>query len=89
MRYVTVLALAAVLGTAGLAHAQDACGRLWYQRNAIFKDAGYCFQTSRAIRAFGNAGCQYDSQDEVPLTRGERRQVARLQAQEDRYGCRD
>jgi YARHG domain len=30
--------------------------QLWYQRNRDFKDAGYCFRTSRAIRMYGNAG---------------------------------
>lgn len=92
MRRLT-LVVAAVLGTAGLiqtqALAQDACGRLWYQRNAIYKDAGYCFHTGRGIRAFGNAGCQYDDEADVPLSRGERRQVAGLQAREEQYGCRD
>ncbi|HRY02252.1 MAG TPA: YARHG domain-containing protein, partial [Beijerinckiaceae bacterium] len=26
------------------AYAQS-CGELWYERNAIYKDAGYCFKT--------------------------------------------
>jgi hypothetical protein len=29
------------------------CGELWYERNAIFAEKGYCFQTRRAIRVFG------------------------------------
>jgi YARHG domain len=36
------------------------CSDLWKERNSIFKEAGYCFKTSRAQRYFGNAGCQYD-----------------------------
>jgi hypothetical protein len=29
------------------------CYQLWYERNAIFARKGYCFETRRAIRAFG------------------------------------
>ena len=53
------LALAAALSFAGAggAAAQDAsamsCGELWYARNAIYAEAGYCFRTGRAISVFG------------------------------------
>jgi YARHG domain len=33
------------------------CPELWFHRNSIFKSAGYCFHTPRAIRVFGNAWC--------------------------------
>ena len=42
--------------------------QLWYQRNRMFKAAGYCFHTPLAIRFFGNAGCSHDSQYELPLS---------------------
>jgi YARHG domain len=32
------------------------CGQLWYERNAIFAEYGYCFKTDQAISAFG-PGC--------------------------------
>jgi hypothetical protein len=58
-----VLALATIgllLETGGLAMAQNyrgqSCSQLWYARNAIYADAGYCFKTARAIRVFGR-GC--------------------------------
>jgi YARHG domain len=35
-------------------------------RNSIFKAAGFCFKTSRGIGAFGNAGCLYDNEYDVP-----------------------
>jgi hypothetical protein len=44
------------------------CEQLWFGRNSIFKVAGYCFKTARAIAAFGNAGCVYDEVDMVPLS---------------------
>ncbi|HJZ43712.1 MAG TPA: YARHG domain-containing protein [Hyphomicrobiaceae bacterium] len=41
------------------ARAQDyaamSCGQLWYERNSIYAEYGYCFQTEQAIRAFGPA----------------------------------
>lgn len=63
------------------------CEELWYARNAIYKEAGYCFRTARAIRAFGNAGCQYDNMGAVPLSPGQRAAVADLQRQERYQGC--
>ena len=40
-----------------LANATDyssmSCYDLWYARNAIFADEGYCFKTQRAINVFG------------------------------------
>jgi YARHG domain len=44
------------------------CEQLWFGRNSIFKEAGYCFKTPRAISAFGNAGCQYDDINAVRLS---------------------
>ena len=69
------------------AYAQS-CGDLWYERNAIYKDAGYCFKTSRGIRAFGNAGCQYDNMNDVPLSANSRARVAEIVRMERDYGCR-
>lgn len=44
------------------------CDQLWFGRNSIYKEAGYCFKTPRAIAAFGNAGCQYDDINDVRLS---------------------
>ena len=32
------------------------CRQLWYERNKIYADNGFCFNTARARRQFG-AGC--------------------------------
>jgi hypothetical protein len=80
-------ATGALLLAASEAQAQS-CGDLWYRRNSIFKEAGYCFKTGRAIRAFGNAGCQYDEEADVPLSPRQRRIVASIQAEERDLGCR-
>jgi hypothetical protein len=34
-------------------YANLSCGQLWYERNRIFAEHGYCFQTPQAIEAFG------------------------------------
>ena len=65
------------------AQAQGVCHALWYDRNSIYAEAGYCFQTARAIEHFGR-GC-------VPpygrLTPGQQRRVNQIQAEEDARGC--
>ncbi len=63
------------------------CSELWYQRNSIFKSAGYCFHTPRGIRVFGNAGCAYDSEYDVPLSERDRQVVNTIQQVERMKGC--
>jgi YARHG domain len=84
------IALATAVATfaATSAHAQDACQRLWVARNSIYKAAGYCFKTQRAIGYFGNGGCLYDREGDLPLSRDDRARINEIQAQERNYGCR-
>jgi len=63
------------------------CAGLWYERNAIFREAGYCFRTDRAIEAFGNDGCRYLNIEDVPLTRRQRAEVDRIRRWEREKGC--
>ncbi|BAT60985.1 hypothetical protein GJW-30_1_03535 [Variibacter gotjawalensis] len=70
------------------ARAQDPCDDLWLERNSIYKRAGYCFKTARAIRQFGNAGCQYDDERDLPMSQRDRNRVAYIVQQERAYGCR-
>jgi YARHG domain len=77
----------AVVMSAGAARAQS-CEDLWYERNSIYKDAGYCFKTRRAISTFGNADCQYDSESQLPLSPGQRRRIASIVRMERELGCR-
>ncbi len=80
-----------VASTAGLL-AQDfdawSCQDLWMERNQIYKNAGYCFSTPRAIRTFGNAGCVYDRQEDVPLSANQRRIVQAIIRAERINACR-
>lgn len=68
----------------GAAQAQS-CFDLWYERNLIYAENGYCFSTSLGKRTFAN----YDCWTKNPkLTRGERNRVAELQSAERRAGCK-
>jgi hypothetical protein len=73
-------------GAASLAN--TSCEGLWQQRNMIFKTAGYCFKTQRAIRDFGNAGCQYDDLTSVPLSESQRQAIDDIARVEAAKGCR-
>lgn len=60
------------------------CNQLWYERNLIYANRGYCFQTQRAIRTFGPRCYPPYGQ----LTAGEHRRVAEIIRWERRRGCR-
>ena len=65
----------------------ETCDDLWYARNEIYKAQGYCFRTRRGIEAFGNAGCQYDNAEELPLSNSQRRSIAEIQREERARRC--
>ncbi|KST60768.1 hypothetical protein AO398_12485 [Methylobacterium sp. GXS13] len=67
--------------------ASPSCEELWSERNTIFKAAGYYFRTPQAIQAFGNAGCQFDDEADVPLTTRQREPVAQIRATERQLVC--
>jgi hypothetical protein len=61
------------------------CWDLWYERNAIYADNGYCFSTSLGKRTFGNADCWTKNPELSPR---ETRRVAKIKAEERRRGCK-
>jgi hypothetical protein len=85
------LLAAAIMAGAALtpAFARASCASLWTERNQIYRDAGYCFKTARAIRVFGNAGCSFDNINDVPISARERAALRDIVAQERRMGCGD
>jgi len=90
MRSLCLPLLAAALLSGGISAASaspQACAELWTARNEIYKAQGYCFRTQRAIAAFGNAGCQYDNIEDVPLSANDRRAVADIVRQERNLRC--
>jgi len=69
-------------GTAGMT-----CDQLWVARNSIYKAHGYCFKTERAIQHFGNGGCTFQNEGDIPLTQAERSLIAQYGTQERAQGC--
>ena len=89
MRVLGFVTLAVLVSSAAApAVAQNVCQNLWVERNSIYKAAGYCCKTARAIRYFGNAGCSYDNERDLPVSRAEHRRVAQVIAEERAYGRR-
>ena len=92
MRAVVIASLAAALSTGFALSAANAqgriCNRLWVERNQIYKDYGYCFKTERGIRYFGNRGCRYEYEADIPMSRRDRAAVLRIQVEERDHGCR-
>jgi hypothetical protein len=66
---------------------QLSCQILWEVRNTIYKVNGYCFHTKKAIKAFGNAGCQIDAMGKVPLNAAESHNVIAIKKAEAKKGC--
>ena len=91
-RTLVLSGLAVLLISGGWVSAAQAqgriCHRLWVERNQIYADRGYCFKTERAIAYFGNGGCRYDYQADVPLSPRDQERISRIQADEREYGCR-
>jgi hypothetical protein len=63
------------------------CENLWMVRNEIYKDAGYCFKTQRAIDYFGNEQCTVENMSAVPLSSIERFNINQIVAVEREMGC--
>ena len=60
------------------------CYDLWYARNQIYADNGFCFSTSLAIRTFGNDGC-YTKHPH--FSKREQRKIDAIAAEEADRGC--
>lgn len=84
-----VVALATLAASIEIAFAQsERCQELWVERNSIYRARGYCFKTERAITYFGNTGCRFDNEADVPLSDNERARINEIRGMERDYGCR-
>lgn len=63
----------------------DSCYDLWYERNAIYDDNGYCFKTSLGKRVFDNSDCYTSDPD---FTRAEQRRIDQIRREEKRLHCK-
>ncbi|MDE4098813.1 DUF4453 domain-containing protein [Phaeobacter gallaeciensis] len=77
---VACLALFAAPAAAG-----DFCHDLWYTRNAIMDQAGYCFGSALGQAVFGTGPCIGKS---VSLTPQDQQRVAQIQGMERDMSCR-
>jgi YARHG domain len=77
-----IAGLGIIIGFAESASAQS-CDALWYERNQIYANNGYCFQTARARAAFG-PGC---TPPYGKMSGSEQRRVNQIQTLERRMGC--
>lgn len=77
--------LSALALLASPAAASDYCHELWYTRNAIMHQAGYCFGSVLGQAVFGTGPCIGKS---VTLSPEDNQTVARLRAAEKELSCR-
>ncbi len=78
------IALAGLCVTIVPAAAQS-CYDLWYERNQIYNDNGFCFKTQLGRETFDNSDC-YTSNPR--LSRAEQRRVEQIRREEWRRGCK-
>jgi hypothetical protein len=81
-------ALAQAAASSNALAGEGTCYRLWADRNSIYKAHGYCFHTPRARSLFGNFGCQFWHEFELPLSPRASADIDYIVEQEYRHGCR-
>jgi len=64
------------------------CNDLWYVRNRIYDENGYCFRTSRGRANFDNSDCWESNQGRVRMSGVERANVDAIVRAERAIGCR-
>jgi len=87
LRVFFAIAIAGSWLSISTAQAQDyssmTCGELWYERNLIYAENGYCFKTRRARNVFGRRCFPPYGK----LSNYEKRQVNRIRRWEREFGC--
>ncbi len=84
MKIVVIGVLGSAILFSSAAQAQS-CFDLWYERNLIYAENGYCFSTSFGRHTFASFECWTSN---PRLTAAEQRRVAALKAEEKRRGCK-
>jgi hypothetical protein len=79
------LSLAFLVVAPGVAMAKASCYDLWYARNAIYDDYGYCFKTKLAKKVFDNSDCyEYGAPD---FDEDDQEAIDDIVYQEHKRGC--
>lgn len=60
------------------------CFDLWYDRNAIYDDNGYCFKTDLALEYFDNSDCWTSK---PKFSRDEQAEIDTIRREEKRRDC--
>ena len=63
----------------------ESCYDLWYDRNEIYADAGYCFKSRLGQETFGNKGCFTSSPNFNDV---EALELKLIRREEKRRGCK-
>ena len=84
MMIATAGLLSGLTGFAPAAYAES-CYDLWYQRNAVYDDNGFCFSSELGKQTFDNSDCWTKNPNLMP---SEVDYVAKLKAEEKRRGCK-
>lgn len=82
-----LFAAVTVTGLAGLVAPAlaDSCYDLWYERNQIYNQKGFCFQTQLGQQVFDNSDCYTRN---PRLSRWEQRRVDAIKREEWARGCK-
>jgi hypothetical protein len=64
------------------------CQNLWFVRNSIYNDNGYCFRTQAAIAEFDNSDCTVEDAASVQLNQHESANISRIVDVEKEKSCR-
>lgn len=64
------------------------CQNLWYVRNSIYNERGYCFRTKAAIEQFDNSDCSVSDAAQLQFNQHEEANISRIVRVEREKGCR-
>ena len=81
---IRLLLCTAVLSTPSFVSANSACDDLWFVRNQIFDQQGFCFSTPLGMSIFDNSDCSTNS---TALSETDQKRVADIVVMEAEWGC--
>lgn len=81
---VMISAVMVLLGLSGGAQALEYCDELWFLRNSVFHEAGYCFGSPLGQAVFGNESC---TGKDVTISAKDKQLIADVRAAESDEAC--
>ena len=84
MPKVTFFSVAVLLSLSLSALASDVCDDLWFARNSIMNQSGYCFSSNLGQKTFDNSDCHTKH---PALTKSNRNRVAEIMSVERAFSC--